>query len=116
MSIANNVQAVIDGILSGAILDTFERHYAEDVVMSENRGDERVGKAANRKHEQAFVDGVEFHGAEVGHVLIAGDHAAIEWTFDMTPKGGQRVQQRQIAMQTWRDGQIIREDFYYSQG
>ncbi len=113
MSIQQHVQAVIDGILQGQILDTFDRYYADEVVMSENGVDERVGKAANRAYEQQFIENVEFHGAEVGAVLVDADKAAIEWTFDITPKGGERMVQRQIALQVWRDGQIIREDFYH---
>ena len=113
MSTRANVQAVIDGILSGDILGTFDRYYADDVVMSENGADERVGKAANRAYEEAFVNGVEFHGAEVGAVLVDGDLAAVEWAFDLTPKGGERSLQRQVAVQTWKDGKIVREVFYH---
>ncbi len=113
MSIREDVQAVIDGILGGKILETFDRYYAEDVVMSENGADERVGKAANREYEQAFVDGVTFHGASVGEVLVDGDRSAVEWSFDLTPNGGDRTVQRQVAVQTWHDGQIVREVFYH---
>ena len=113
MSIRNDVQAVIDGIAKGEILETFDRFYADDVVMSENGVDERVGKAENRAYEEAFVNGVEFHGAEVGAVIVDGDQAAIEWSFDMTPKGGDRVVQKQVAVQTWRNGQVVREVFYH---
>lgn len=113
MSNRESVQAVIDGILSGAILETFDRYYADDVVMSENGIEERVGKAVNREYEQAFVDNVEFHGATVGRVLVDGDHAAVEWVFDLTPKGAERTVQKQIAVQTWRGGQVVREDFYH---
>ena len=113
MSIRSDVQAVIDGIRKGEILETFDRFYADEVVMSENGADERVGKAANRAYEEAFVNGVEFHGAEVGEVLVDGDHAAVEWIFDLTPRGGERVQQRQVALQRWRDGKIVRETFYH---
>jgi hypothetical protein len=67
MSNRDNVQAVIDGILKGNILGTFDRFYADDVVMSENGVDERVGKAACRSHEEAFAGGVEFHGAALVH-------------------------------------------------
>ena len=35
MSINTQVQAVIDGILKGEILETFDAYYANDVVMSE---------------------------------------------------------------------------------
>ena len=114
MSINTQVQAVIEGILSGKLLETFDRYYADDVVMSENRKDERVGKAANRAYEQKFVENVqEFHGAQVGRVLVDGDHAAVEWTFDLTFKGGSRVTMQQVAVQTWKNGKIVREDFYH---
>ena len=113
MSTRENVGAVIDGILKGDILGTFDRWYADDVVMSENGAEERVGKAANRAYEEAFVNGVEFHGAEVGTVVVDGDHAAVEWTFELTPKGGERTVQRQVAVQTWKDGKVVREVFYH---
>ena len=76
MSIRDNVQTVIDGILKGDILGTFDRWYADDIVMSENGIDERIGKAANRAYEEAFVNGVEFHGVELGTVIVDGNHAA----------------------------------------
>ena len=114
MSTKDNVQAVIDGILAGKILETFDAYYADDVVMSENKKDERVGKAKNREYELQFLDNIqEFHGAKVGRVLVDGDNAAVEWTFDVTFKGGNRVVMEQVAPQTWKDGKIIREDFYH---
>ncbi|MGD9852839.1 MAG: nuclear transport factor 2 family protein [Nitrospirales bacterium] len=114
MSIKAQVQAVIDGIKAGKILETFDAYYADDVVMSENRKDERVGKAANRKYEIQFLDNVqEFHGAQVGRVIVDGDHAAVEWTFDLTFKGGNRVNMQQVAVQTWKNGKVVREDFYH---
>lgn len=114
MSIKAHVQAVIDGVKAGKVLETFDAYYADDVVMSENRKDERVGKAANRKYEIQFLDNVqEFHGAEVGRVIVDGDHAAVEWTFDITFKGGNRVSMQQVAVQTWKNGKVVREDFYH---
>ena len=108
-----HVQAVIDGIMAGKILETFDQYYADDVVMSENGVDERVGKAANREYEEAFVNGVEFHGATVGAIIVDGDRAAVEWTFDITPKGGDRVQQKQVAVQQWKNGKVVHETFYH---
>jgi ketosteroid isomerase-like protein len=114
MSIHTQVQAVIDGILTGKILETFDAYYADNVVMSENRTEERVGKVANREYEIQFLDNVqEFHGAKVGRVIVDGDHAAVEWSFDITFKDGNRVNMQQVTVQTWKDGKIIREDFYH---
>ena len=115
MSANNQAQAVIDGVLNGKLLETFDAYYADDVVMSENLKDERVGKAANRAYEVKFMENVqEFHGAKVGRVIVEGDHAAVEWSFDVTFKGGNRVVMNQVAVQTWKDGKIIREDFYHA--
>ena len=52
-----------------------------------------------RDQVRAVVDGI-----------LAGD---ILGTFDLTPKGGERVQQRQVAVQEWRDGKIVGETFYH---
>lgn len=115
MAFRDDVQAVIDGTKAGRILETFERYYADDVVMSENGVDPRVGKATNRAYEEAFVNGVDFHDAQVGRVIIDEDaqQAAVEWTLEFTAKGGSRRIQRQVAVQTWRDGQVVQETFYY---
>ena len=113
MSIRENVQSVIDGILKGDLLGTFDEWYADDIVMSENGIDERVGKAANRAYEEAFVNSVEFHSANTGAVIVDGDQVAVEWTFELTPKGGERTVQKQVTIQTWRDGKVVREVFYH---
>ncbi len=83
-----DVQAVIDGILSGKILEAFESYYHDDVVMSENGAPERVGKDANREYEEQFVNNVEFHGAEAVTVLIDGDHAARRTLLDSIRERG----------------------------
>ena len=115
MSSNTQVQSVIDGILAGKILETFDAYYANDVVMSENQTEERVGKAVNREYEIQFLDNIqEFHGAKVGRVIVDGDHAAVEWSFDITFKDGNRVNMQQVTVQTWKDGKIIREDFYHA--
>ncbi len=114
MSTRENVQAVIDGILAGKILETFDRYYADDVVMSENGVDERAGKAVNRGYEEQFVNNAQVHRAEVGAVIVDGDQSAVEWTFEFTMKGGPRVTMKQAAVQTWKNGKVIRETFYHA--
>jgi len=109
-----SVKALVDGIVSGRIIETFDRLYADDVVMSENGQQEWAGKAVNRKREEEFANGVTFHGATAGAVLVDGDHSAYEMTLDFTPEGGRRVVQKQAAVQTWRNGKIVREVFYHA--
>lgn len=114
MDVRRNLTALLEGIQRGEILATFDRFYADDVVMSENGADERRGKAANRAYEEAFVSNVTFHGVALGRVLVDGDSSAYEMTLEFTPKGGGRVVQRQVAVQSWRDGKIVRETFYHA--
>ncbi len=109
------VQDLIQGILTGQLLDKFEQHYADDIVMSENGDPEqtRTGKDANRAYEQAFVANATFHDVSVGPVVADGDITAYEMTMDMTVFGD-RVKRTQWAVQTWKDGQIVREVFHYA--
>ena len=106
---------LIEGITTGKLLEKFEHYYAEGVVMSEN-GDPaqtRVGKDANRQYETYFVENSEWFGVKVGPVLADGDTTAYEMWMDFAI-GGQRMTRTQWAVQQWRDGQIVRETFFYA--
>jgi ketosteroid isomerase-like protein len=104
-------------ILSGKILEPFDRFYAEDVVMQENNDPEVKGKAANRAREQQFVDSVgQFHGAKLLGSAVAGDRSYSEWEYDLTFKGGPRMKMCQVASRQWKDGKVAHERFYYNKG
>ncbi len=109
-----NLQGVIDGIMAGKILEGFDRYYHDDVVMSENGEQDpgRVGKAKNRAYEEYFAANAKFHGARVDRVIVDGDHSAYEMWMDFE-MGGARMQRTQMAVQTWKNGQIIQETFFY---
>ena len=115
MDIRPHVEALSARILSGDILGAFEVYYADDVIMSENGTDERVGKETNRSYEKAFVESLaEFHAGAAETVVIDGLNAATEWFFDYTTTEGQRMTYRQVALQTWNEqGQVIKEVFYH---
>ena len=103
-------------VAQGQLMDAFETYYAENVVMTEPRGT-REGKDACRKAEEEFLASVEtFHGMDV--TAFAADEekgkVLIEVQMDVTFKGGQRVQMEQVAVQTWVNGQIAHERFYYN--
>ncbi len=109
-----NLTDLLDGIGSGRLLEAFDRHYHDDVVMKENdeHDPKRVGKAANRAIEEMVVANSEWHGAKVGAILVDGDESAYEMWMDAT-MFGTRIVRTQVARQTWKDGKIIAEVFYY---
>ena len=102
-------------ILSGDILNAFEKFYANDVVMQENDSEPFKGKEVNRKREQEFVGSVEqFHSAKLVGEAVNGDVSFSEWEYDVTFKGGGgRVKLQQVASRRWKNGQVVQERFYY---
>jgi len=110
-----NVDQLNQMILEGKILDAFDKFYAEDVVMQDNNYPVREGKALNRQYEEAFVGGLtEFRGAKVINTLISDDLAVVEWWFDYTHKDYGVRNYTQLAVQRWKNGQIVEEKFYYN--
>lgn len=118
-TINENVQTLVAQIQSGNVLGVFEELYDETIVMEETNGESRVGKAANRQHEQGFVAAVAaWHRADVLSINVNEDAqtSAVEWAFEMTFNGANTPSKlNQIAVQYWQDGRIVREKFYSSQ-
>ncbi|KAM9984037.1 hypothetical protein ACTFIY_000768 [Dictyostelium cf. discoideum] len=106
-----NLEAVIKGIQTNKILEVFDKYYHDEVVMYEN-GDStnRVGKAANRKSEESFVNNATIHEAKLLKTIIDGDNTAYEMYMDFT-YGEHRIKKSQWAFQQWSNGLIIKEEF-----
>lgn len=110
-----NVDQLNQMILEGKILDAFDKFYAEEVVMQDNNYPAREGKDLNRQYEEAFVGGLtEFRGAKVVNTMISDDLAVTEWWFDYTHKDYGVRNYTQLAVQRWKNGQIVEEKFYYN--
>jgi ketosteroid isomerase-like protein len=106
-----------DDVLSGKIMEAFEKYYADDVVMQENSEEPRKGKTENRKAEEQFMASVEaFNGASVKASAVNGDVTFSEWEMDITFKGGSRVIMSQVAVRKWKNGKIVHERFFYNKG
>jgi hypothetical protein len=109
-----NLMELLNGLSTGRLMEVFDKFYADDIVMSENGSDDpsRHGKEKNRAYEAYFAAHAEWHGARLGPVLADGDHTAYGMWMDFT-LNGQRITRDQWSVQTWRDGQIVHEAFYY---
>jgi hypothetical protein len=113
-SIKEKVAELNELILSGKALDGFERFYHPEVVMQENETPPVFGKEANRKREQEFFGSIsEFRGARVLEVATGEDVSMVQWHFDYTHKEWGDRNYKQVAVQHWKDGQIIKEQFFY---
>lgn len=114
MDIKQKVDKLNEMILNGKALEAFEEFYHEDVVMSENGQDERVGKDASRAFEEDFFSKiVAFNGAEVKNVAIGENVSMVEMFMDYEHSEWGHKKFTQVAVQEWKDGKIIRETFYH---
>ncbi len=117
MSYLEKAKDLQNMVLSGQLLDAFEKYYAEDVVMVEGNGEVTTGKDANREREKKFLSSVEaFHGAGV-EALAADEDAGVtmvEVWMDVTFQGGHRMKMEQVSVQRWKGDHIVHERFYYN--
>jgi ketosteroid isomerase-like protein len=102
-------------VLSGRVLEAFDQYYHDDVTMQENDQPPTVGKAGNREREIEFLSKVtDFRHASVSHVAV-GDHVSyVTWQYDYTHADWGVRNYTQISVQHWKDGKIIREQFFYA--
>ena len=115
MRYLEKAKQLYDQVGKGQILEAFEQHYAEHIVMEEPAG-KREGKDACRAYEEQFVSNVQaFHGMEIKAMSEDEDKGKvfIEIEMDVTFKDGNRVLLEQVAVQKWEDGKIVHERFYY---
>lgn len=101
-------------VLEGKALDAFEMYYDDEVVMQENEAAPTVGKEANRNREHAFFSSItDFRGASVLNVAIGEDVTMVVWHYDYTHKDWGVRNYRQVSVQQWKDGKIVKEQFFY---
>lgn len=108
------VEAFVRDVLSNDHVGAIERWYAEDASMQENQGEPRVGRGVLMDGEAktlARVAGVETE--LVAPPVIDGEQVAIRWRFTFTAKDGSVRSIEEVAWQTWKDGKVWRETFFY---
>jgi len=119
MSYYDKAKDIYDMLAQGKSMEAFEKYYHKDIVMVEATGEERKGKDVNRKFETEFMGSIkEFHGSGVRSITSNEKDAVtmVESWMDVTMQDGQRHMMEEVAVQKWKDNQIIRERFYYNMG
>ncbi len=114
-----NIKEMIDDlnkmVLEGNMMEAFENYYSDDVVMQETNMEPVIGKDANREREKQWLEGItEFRNAKVLNTTVGDNVTMVEWFMDYSHKEYGDVKMQQIAVQTWKDGKIVKEMFYHS--
>jgi len=94
--------------------------YADDVVSIEAMGGDDMparqeGIDAIRGKHQWWYDNHEVHSSKATGPFLGhrDDQFAVEFAVDVTPKGGERMQMKEVALYTVADGKIVQEEFLY---
>ena len=94
--------------------EVYERYYDEHVVVQENMQPPRVGRALSIERQKLMNANIaEIHSFTIGAVLIDGDRSMVEMQLDATTKDGYRIRIEEVGLQTWKDGRIIHERYFY---
>ena len=109
------VDAFIARVVSGDHLSAVREWYHEDAWMQENQAPPiEGGKAALLKREGAMMERTQTVITEVvGGPIIDGNLVAIRWRFSFAFKDGGKLEQEEVAWQTWRGEKIASETFFY---
>ena len=114
MEIREAVNEVIVGMITGRFVETFERYYHEDAVMSVDGLGEGIAKDMTGDRQSKCLDTFgAFRYAKATSVVVDGHKAAIEWDVEFTQTDGTSCGWKQVAFQTWENGKIIREILYH---
>lgn len=117
MSCYDCAKDLYDRMGQGQIMEAFEEYYADNVQVTEvPTGETRNGKEAQRAAIQQWFGMVkEHHGGGYNSITANEDTNTTmveSWT-DITTADGNRWKMQEVAVQTWENGKIVDEKFYY---
>jgi hypothetical protein len=113
-ALLSKIDDLNDLVLRGRALEAFEKYYHDDVIMQENENSPTVGKEANFLREKEFLASItEFRGAKPLKIIVGENVSMVQWQYDYTHKDWGVRNYTQVSVQEWKDGMIIREQFFY---
>ncbi len=102
---------------AGKFDEAGDRHWSPDVVSIEPMGPEPESRGLDAVlgKRKWWYDNHEVHGGGAEGPYVNGDQFAVEFSMDVTAKAsGQRMQMKEIALYTVKDGKIVEERFFYN--
>ena len=116
----NGLKATVDDfarmLIEGHSLDAMERYYAPEVCVFENRQLARAGKALCLQYERdALASHPEAPRFKLLKLAINENDgcAFLEYVVRFRAVDGRPMRLEEVAVQTWENGLIVMERFYY---
>lgn len=110
----STVEAFAARVEAGDFVGAIEAFYLPEASMQENAEPPRSGRDRLVAHERKVMAAFpSVKAVRLGPILIEGDEVAIRWRFEMTDGAGRTRSFEEVAWQTWRDGRVAVERFFY---
>lgn len=112
--IKNSLDDLNNLVMIGNLMEAFEKYYHNDIEMQENSNEPIKGKDIIRQREIDFLNNIiEFRRAKVLAQAIGEDISFVIWKYDYSHKTLGVRDYTQVSVQHWKDGLIIKEQFFY---
>lgn len=113
-TILEKVKELNQLIVLGQIEEGINKFYHPDVMMQENETPPTIGKKENLEREKVFLSNIiEFRKADVKGIAVGENLSTVVWHFDYTHREWGVRNYTQVSVQEWKEGQIIKEQFFY---
>lgn len=107
------VAELVELTTAGKAMDAFEKFYADTIDKADLDGVVAVGKAVNRQIGLDLIAKItatrEF---SCRGTVVSGNRAFIIWYIDFDHADFGPLIFNEVAIQDWKDGQIVRERFF----
>jgi ketosteroid isomerase-like protein len=115
MPVNNRIHELIEFFKSNPSPEqVYEQFYDENVVVQENLQSPRVGRELSIERQKLMNANIkEVHDFKIVTVLADGDRSMVEMHLDATTQDGYRLKIEEVGLQTWKDGKIISERYFY---
>ncbi|MGL5943079.1 MAG: nuclear transport factor 2 family protein [Waterburya sp.] len=123
MSINNRIHELLEFFKTNPPPEeVYERYYDENVVVQENLQPSRVGRTMSIERQKLMNANIrEINDFKIAAVLVDGvgeaylkdTRSMVEMHLDATTQDGYRLHVEEVGLQTWKNGRIIHERYFY---
>ncbi|MGL6044485.1 MAG: SnoaL-like domain-containing protein [Sandaracinobacteroides sp.] len=103
-------------VSAGKMDEAAHRYWSDDVVTQEAMSgemDRTEGKAATQAKAEWWYANNEIHSFRSEGPFVNGDSFLLVMEIDVTPKGGERMQMREIVSYKVAGGKVVEERYFY---
>ncbi len=99
----------------GETVEAMEKNFADDITMHENEEPPRLGKNVCIEHERKMLTGVDNFEIQILNQAINEQSGIVftELEIRFTPKKNVPLKILEVSVQTWENGKITKDKFYY---